>query len=97
MSRLLAAALVMLATGAMARAQGGVEQTLMDLEQQWVKATGSSNGAALVPLLAADFVSVQSDGTMQARAVYVANANKGKWQVNTVSDMKVQVLSLIHI
>jgi len=91
MRRLLAAALVMMATGAMARAQGGVEQALMDLEQQWVKATSSSNGAALAPLLATDFVSVQSDGTIQTRAVYVANASKGKWQVNTVSDMKVQV------
>ena len=84
-------ALVMLATAAMPVAQGGVEKALIDLEHQWVKATSASNGAALAPLLAADFVSIQSDGTMQPKAIYVANASKGKWQVNEVSDMKVQV------
>ena len=28
---------------------------------------------------------------MQTKAQYVANTNKGKWQVSEVSDMKVQV------
>ncbi len=91
MKRLLAVASVILATGAMALAQGGVEQALMDLERQWVKAVSASNGGALAPLLASDFVAVLADGTMQTKAVYVANTNKSKWQVNEISDMKVQV------
>ena len=91
MKNLLAVASVMLATCAFALAQGGVEQTVMDLERQWVKAALASKGEALAPLLAADFVSVQSDGTMQNKATYVAMAGKSKWQVNDVSDMKVQV------
>jgi ketosteroid isomerase-like protein len=72
-------------------AQGTVAQTLMDLERQWVKAALAGKGEALAPLLAPDFVSVQSDGTMHTKAAYVSMAIKGKWQVNEVSDMKVQV------
>ncbi len=91
MKRILAVAVAILASGAMALAQGGVEKAIMDLEHQWVKAGLASNGAALAPLLATDFVSLQSDGTMQTKTVFVANTSKAKWQVNAVSDMKVQV------
>jgi ketosteroid isomerase-like protein len=82
---------VMLAMCAVAFAQGSVDKTLMDLERQWVKAALASNGEALAPLLATDFVSVQSDGTTESKAQYVAKTTKGKWQVSEVSDMKVQV------
>lgn len=81
----------MLATCTVAYAQGSVEKTLMDLERQWVKAGLASKGEALAPLLATDFVSVQSNGTVQTKPEYVALTNKAKWQVNEVSDMKVQV------
>jgi len=91
MKRLLTIASVMLAMCTVAFAQGSVEKTLMDLERQWVKAALASKGEALAPLLAADFVSVQSDGTVQTKPEYVAMTNKGKWQVSEVSDMKVQV------
>ena len=89
MKRFLLAVAVVLSAGTVALAQGGVEKALMDLEQQWVKAQLASNGQALAPLLAADFVSLQSDGTLQTKAVYVANTAKAKWQVSTVGDMKV--------
>ena len=90
MKKLLAMTWVMLVLCAVTFAQN-VDQTLMDLERQWVKAALASKGEALAPLLATDFVSIQSDGTMQTKAQYVANTNKGKWQVSEVSDMKVQV------
>ena len=91
MKRLLLVASVVL-SGAVAFAQGSVEKALMDLEHQWVKAQLASNGEALAPLLAADFVALQADGTLQTKAAYVANTTgKAKWQVNAVSDMKVQV------
>ena len=91
MKRLLLAAAVLLSTGTMVLAQGGVEKALLDLEQQWVKAQLSGNAQALEPILAADFVSLQSDGTIQTRAVYVGNTAKTKWQGSAVSDMKVQL------
>jgi ketosteroid isomerase-like protein len=90
MKRLVAVASVILVMCTVAFAQG-VDQTLMDLERQWVKAALASKGEALAPLLAADFVSIQSDGTVQTKAAYVAMTSKGKWQVSAVSDMKVQV------
>jgi len=90
MKKLLAMTWIMLALCTVTFAQS-VDQTLMDLERQWVKAALASKGEALAPLLATDFVSIQSDGTMQTKAQYVANTNKGKWQVSEVSDMKVQV------
>lgn len=91
MKRPLAVASIILAICAVASAQGSVDKTLMELEQQWVKAALASNGEALAPLLATDFVSVQSDGTTETKAEYVAKTSKGKWQVSEVSDMKVQV------
>ena len=91
MKRLVGVSSVILVMCAVAFAQSGVDQTLMDLERQWVKAALASKGEALAPLLASDFVSVQSDGTMQTKSAYVAMTNKGKWQVSEVSDMKVQV------
>lgn len=91
MKRLLAVASLLLAITAMPVAQAGVDQALMDLERQWVKAITAGDAAALGSLLATDFVSLQSDGTLQPKAAYVANTTKGKWQVNEVSDMKVKV------
>ena len=90
MKKLLTVASVMLAMCTVAVAQGSVDTALMDLERQWVKASLAGNGEALAPLLASDFVSIGSDGTMQSKSEYVASTNKGKWQVSEVSDMKVQ-------
>jgi len=92
MKRLLFAASVVLCAGAVVLAQGSVEKAVMDLEQQWVKAQLAGNGDALAPLLAGSFVSIQSDGALLTKAVYLAHTTgKAKWQVNAVSDMKVQV------
>jgi hypothetical protein len=92
MKRLLVAASVVVSACGVVLAQGSVEKAVMDLEQQWVKAQLAGNGEALASLLAPSFVSIQSDGTLQTKAVYVANTTgKAKWQVNAVSDMKVQV------
>jgi ketosteroid isomerase-like protein len=91
MKRLLTVALVMLAICTVSFAQSSIEKTLMDLEGQWVKAALASKGEALAPLLATDFVSIQSNGTTQTKVAYVAATNTGKWQVSEVSDMNVQV------
>jgi len=80
----------MLAMCTVSFAQTGIDKRLMDLEGQWVKAALASKGEAVAPLLATDFVSVQSDGTTQTKTEYVAMTSKGKWQVSEVSDMKVQ-------
>jgi len=91
MKRLLATASITLVMCGLTFGQSSVEQALMDLERQWVKASLASKGEALAPLLATNIVVLGSDGTMQTKAAYVAMTNKGKWQVSEVSDMKVQV------
>jgi ketosteroid isomerase-like protein len=101
MGRLFSIALVLMTGLAMAPAQdagkaksggaGSVAQALIDLENQWVKASKESNGDALAPLLASGFVNLDSDGTLYDKAAYVARVSKGKWTTNEISDMKVKV------
>lgn len=51
MKRLLAVASIILASEAVGFGQRSVEQTLIDLEQQWVKAARAGNGSAVALLL----------------------------------------------
>ena len=73
------------------KASGPVVQALMDLENQWGKASKASNGDALAPLLAEEFVSVDSDGTLYGKADIVARTKKAKWTTNEIADLKVTV------
>jgi ketosteroid isomerase-like protein len=70
---------------------GNVAKALMDMENQWAKASKESNGDALAPMLAEDFVMLDSDGTQHAKAEVVARTKKAKWTVNEIADMKVTV------
>jgi ketosteroid isomerase-like protein len=94
---LTACTLVLLSIGvasaqpASAKPAGSVAQTLMDLEKQWTAAAKASNGAAIGALLADDFVTLDSDGTMHTKAETVARASKAKWTVNEIGDLKVTV------
>jgi len=91
MKKLLLAVSAALITGSIAFAQGSVEKTVLDLEHQWGKAVTASNGKALEPLLASEFVYFGSDGSMQTKAEFIALAAKFKWQVNEAVDEKVRV------
>jgi ketosteroid isomerase-like protein len=74
-----------------AKSSGPVAQALMDLENQWAKASKASNGDTLAPLLAEEFVSLDSDGTLYGKADVVARTKKAKWTTNEIADMKVTV------
>jgi ketosteroid isomerase-like protein len=74
-----------------AKAASGVAQTLTDMENQWAKASKASDGDALAPLLAADFVMLDSDGSLHNKADVVARTKKAKWVTNEIADMKVVV------
>ncbi|MEO6235941.1 MAG: nuclear transport factor 2 family protein [Vicinamibacterales bacterium] len=94
------AAMVLLAFGVV-RAQPGaqsagsaggtVAQALTDMENQWAKASKASNADALAPMLADDFVSLDSTGTMYSKADTLARTKKAKWVTNEIGDMKVRV------
>lgn len=72
-----------------AKAAGPVAQALMDLENQWVKASMTSNADALAPLLSEDFVALDSDGTMRGKADVLARTKKAKWTTNSIADVKI--------
>ena len=74
-----------------ANATGAVVQALMDLENQWAKASKASNGDAIAPLLFEDFVALDSDGSMHGKSDLVARTKKEKWVTNEIGDLKVIV------
>jgi ketosteroid isomerase-like protein len=65
------------------------EQALLALEQRWVTAAKASDGEAVGALLAENFVSIDSDGSMRTKAEVVERTTKGKWTSATMSEMKV--------
>jgi ketosteroid isomerase-like protein len=80
----------LLTLGAVIGAQG-VAQTLMDQEQQWAKAAKASDGTVIAPMLADDFVMMDSDGTMHSKAEYLAVTKKAKWGTFEIGDMKLSI------
>jgi ketosteroid isomerase-like protein len=72
-----------------AKSAGTVSQTLMDLEQQWNKASKAGDADALASLLADDIAYLDSDGTMRTKSEVLARTKKAKWTTMELSDMKV--------
>jgi ketosteroid isomerase-like protein len=99
MKRFLAAgAMVLLTVGVVMATQAGsgkaanpVAQALIDMENQWTKASLASNADALAPLLSEDFVALDSDGSMHSKADVLARTKKAKWVTNEIGDVKVVV------
>lgn len=96
MKTFLAAAVLVLSSAAVAGAQpaatktgGTVAQALIKMENQWAQASKTGNADALAPLLADDFIALDSDGTLRSKAEVLARVKKGKWTVNEIADMKV--------
>jgi ketosteroid isomerase-like protein len=77
--------------GAAAKGGGSVVQALTDMENAWAKASKASDGDTIAPMLATDFVALDSDGTMHTKADVVARVKKGKWTTNEIGDLKVHV------
>ena len=95
---LITAAIVLLPLGVMTAQEGAagnaskpVAQALIDLENQWAKASKAADGDAVAPILAEDFVQVDSDGSLRGKSEVIARMKGGKWTTNEVSDMKVMV------
>jgi ketosteroid isomerase-like protein len=73
------------------KAAGTVAQSLMDMENQWAKASKAGNADALAPMLSEDFVSLDSDGSMRTKPEVLARTKKAKWDTNEIADLKVMV------
>ena len=70
---------------------GGVAKAVESMEQQWASAAKMSNAEAVSPLLADNFVNMDSDGTMLTKAQTLERMKGGKWETNQISDVKVTV------
>lgn len=68
---------------------GGVETAIANMEQQWTEAGKMGNSEALAPLLADNFVGLNSDGTMRNKSQVLASTKKSKWEIDEISDVKV--------
>jgi ketosteroid isomerase-like protein len=73
------------------KAGGTVAQSLMDMENQWAKASKAGNADALAPMLADAFVALDSDGTIHTKTELLDRTKKAKWVTNEIADMKVTV------
>src|SRR5215211_3389577 len=63
-------------------------QALIDLEQQWQKASVGHDADALGTLLADGFVSLDVDGTTHTKAEVLERTKKSKLTTNEISDLK---------
>jgi ketosteroid isomerase-like protein len=66
-----------------------VEQQLKDMEQQWVKASLAHDGSALTPMLADDFMNIDSDGTVRDKADTIARLSKSKFETSEIAEVRV--------
>ncbi len=82
-------ALLLMAFTLYAQAGDGTEKAIADMEHQWAAAAKTGNADAIAPMLADNFVNLDSDGTMHNKAETVARFKTGKWDVNEIGDVKV--------
>ena len=77
---LVCSALLLMALAAQAQMSknGGVEQAITTMEQQWAAAAKAANPDAAAPLLAENFINMDSDGTMHNKAESLARLKGGE-------------------
>jgi ketosteroid isomerase-like protein len=66
-----------------------VDQQLMDMEQQWVRASLKGDGSMLMPLLSDDFVGIDSDGSVRSKGDAIALTSKSKFETSEIAELKV--------
>jgi ketosteroid isomerase-like protein len=70
---------------------GGVAQAITQMEQAWASNSKAGNTDAIGANLADSFVELDSNGGFYTKTQAVDRMKKAKWQVNEVSDIKVDV------
>ena len=70
---------------------GGTEQAIAGLEQQWVAASKASNPEPIAPLLADNFSNTGSDGKTIGKSETLEHVKAAKWESNEISNVKVTV------
>ncbi len=70
---------------------GGVAQSITQMEQQWAASSKMSDAGKVGPMLADNFVNMNSDGTMIDKTKTLDMMKKAKWETNEISDVQVTV------
>lgn len=70
---------------------GGVAKAITGMEEQWAAGAKAANMDAVAPMLADNFVNMDSDGTMSSKTQTLDRMKGSKWETNEVSDIKVTV------
>jgi ketosteroid isomerase-like protein len=97
MRQSLATAVICALTFGSVLAQGGaktgatVASSLMQMENEWTKASKAGNADAVAAMLSEDFIALDSDGSMHGKADVLARIKKAKWVTNEIGDLKVAV------
>ena len=83
--------LLLMALGSQAQTSksGGVEASIAGMEQQWATAAKAGNADAVAPLLADNFINMDSDGTLHTKTESLSRMKSAKWEMNQISDVKV--------
>lgn len=68
-----------------------IEEQITALEYQWADGQKVGDTKAVDPLLAPDFVNTDADGQVYGKDRLLSNLKGGKWEYNTISDVKVIV------
>ena len=88
---LLVSMFLFVAVAAYAQMSGSAEKTVADLEHQWNSAMKSANADALAPLLADNFVDLDTTGTLRNRAETMAEIKSNKFEISEIGDVKVTI------
>jgi hypothetical protein len=79
------------ALASVAWSQGGTEQAVAGLEQQWLQSQKTNNPDLVAPLLADKFVNTGSEGKVMNKAETLADAKATKYDSIEYEDLKVTV------
>ena len=82
---------------ALAQSSPDVEKAISDLEVKWAEAQKDGKPDAVDPLLADRFVNTDTDAKVSGKKDLLANLKGGKWEHNTISDVKVTVFGHVAI
>ena len=90
---LLAVAVLLMAAGASAQTAKAVEQTVLQLEKEWVEALLKSDAAKLEEMYADALVYTHSNGTVDDKSKYLVSIKSGSTKYIAIerTDIKVNV------
>jgi ketosteroid isomerase-like protein len=76
---------------ALGQDEGHIAQAVLQLEQQWAEAQRDGKPDVVAPMLADDFITIGTDGKLTGKKELLAHLDRGDWEQNEISDVKVIV------